>query len=102
MAQAVASTNTPLAQEQLHHWKLLEQFQRHLAPRLAAAGQSAAADHQLTAADYLSLQLFALLNPVLKSARSLCVGTESAAGVAIARARAAIPTRANEVCLRIH
>lgn len=75
MATVAASTKTPLAEDQLHHWKLLEQFQRHLAPRLAAAGKSAAIDHQLTASDYLSLQLFALLNPALKSARSLCVAS---------------------------
>jgi len=62
----------PLREDQLHNWKLLRQFQRHLAPRLAGAGASAAADHQLTASDYLSFQLFALLNPALKSARSLC------------------------------
>jgi hypothetical protein len=64
-----------LREDQLHNWKLLQQFQRHLAPRLACAGASAAADHQLTASDYLSFQLFALLNPALKSARSLCVAS---------------------------
>ena len=66
------NASPPLRQDQLHNWKLLQQFQRHLAPRLAGAGASAAADHQLTASDYLSFQLFALLNPALKSARSLC------------------------------
>lgn len=75
MVTATANLKPPLAEDQLHHWKLLEQFQRHLAPRLARAGASAAADHQLTASDYLSLQLFALINPVLKSARSLCVAS---------------------------
>jgi hypothetical protein len=64
-----------LREDQLHNWKLLEQFQRRLAPRLARAGASAAADHQLTTSDYLSFQLFALLNPALKSARSLCVAS---------------------------
>lgn len=75
MVTAIANLNPPLAEDQLHHWKLLEQFQRHLVPRLAAAGSSAAADHQLTAGDYLSLQLFALINPALKSARSLCAAS---------------------------
>ena len=75
MVTATANIQPSLCEDQLHNWKLLEQFQRHLAPRLAAAGKSAAADHQLTAADYLSLQLFALLNPALKSARSLCVAS---------------------------
>lgn len=42
---------------------------------LACAGASAVADHQLTASDYLSFQLFALLNPALKSARSLCAAS---------------------------
>jgi Transposase DDE domain len=75
VATAAANAKSPLAESQLHNWKLLQQFQRHLAPRLARAGASAAADHQLTASDYLSLQLFALLNPALKSARSLCVAS---------------------------
>jgi len=70
-----ANAQPPLAEAQLHNWKLLPQFQRRLAPRLARAGASAAADHQLTASDYFSLQLFALLNPALKSARSLCVAS---------------------------
>ncbi len=69
------NVQAPLREDQLHNWKLLEQFQRHLAPRLATAGASAAADHQLTTSEYLSLQLFALLNPALKSARSLCVAS---------------------------
>ena len=72
---AADNVKAPLREDQLHNWKLLEQFQRHLAPRLACAGASAAADHQLTASGYLSLQLFALLNPALKSARSLCVAS---------------------------
>ena len=72
---AAANAKTSLAEDQLHNWKLLEQFQRHLAPRLARAGAAAAADHHLTANDYLSFQLFALLNPALKSARSLCVAS---------------------------
>jgi len=66
------NASPPLREDQLHNWKLLQQFQRHLAPRLACAGDSAATTHQLSASDYLSLQLFALLNPALKSARSLC------------------------------
>jgi hypothetical protein len=74
---AAANAKTSLTEDQLHHWKLLDQFQRHLAPRLARAG-AAAADHQLTASDYLSFQLFALLNPALKSARSLCVASRFA------------------------
>jgi Transposase DDE domain len=74
MATAAANAKTPPTEAQLHNWKLLQQFQRHLAPRLARAG-AAAADQQLTASDYLSLQLFALLNPALKSARSLCVAS---------------------------
>jgi hypothetical protein len=69
------NASPPLREDQLHNWKLLQQFQRHLAPRLACAGDSAATTHQLSASDYLSLQLFALLNPALKSARSLCVAS---------------------------
>ena len=75
MVPAAANAKPPLREDQLHNWKLLQQFQRHLAPRLAGAGASAATDHRLTASDYLSFQLFALLNPALKSARSLCVAS---------------------------
>ena len=69
------NVKAPPREDQLHNWKLLEQFQRRLAPRLTCAGASTAADHQLTAGEYLSLQLFALLNPALKSARSLCTAS---------------------------
>jgi hypothetical protein len=72
---ATANLKPPLCEAQLHNWKLLQQFQRQLAPRLACAGAGAAADPQLTASDYLSLQLFVLLNPALKSARSLCTAS---------------------------
>jgi len=75
VVSAAANVAPPLCEAQLHNWKLLGQFQQRLAPRLARAGASAAADHQLTASDYLSLQLFALLNPALKSARSLCAAS---------------------------
>ena len=75
MAAARSKNKIPLSEDQLHNWKLLEQFQRHLEPRLAHAGSGAAADHSLSAGSYLSMVLFALLNPVLKSARSLCAAS---------------------------
>ena len=35
---ATANAHSSLTQDQLHNWKLLDQFQRCLAPRLAGAG----------------------------------------------------------------
>ncbi len=43
MVTVTDNVKAPLCEDQLHNWKLLEQFQRHLAPRLASGGTIAAA-----------------------------------------------------------
>jgi IS4 transposase len=65
--------------EELSNWKLLEHFQLLLLPRLKAAGPIPSEldpRRKLAAADYFSLYLFSLLNPVVDSMRGLCVATQ--------------------------
>jgi hypothetical protein len=63
---------------ELSNWKLVEHFQSALLPRLKAVepvpGQ---VDRRrtLAAADYFSLHLFGLLNPIVSSMRGLCVAS---------------------------
>lgn len=71
------SIHASLTEDQLHNWKLLEAFQRELEPRLAqaAASDPSAPERQLTPGAYLSMTLFGLLNPALKSTRALCAAS---------------------------
>lgn len=62
-------------EQQLHHWKLLEAFQRRLEPLMDRRVKSPTEldpRRTLQPGGYLSLMLFALLNPVVKSTRALC------------------------------
>lgn len=72
------SIHASLTEDQLHNWKLLEAFQRELEPRLAqaAASDPSAPERQLTPGAYLSMTLFGLLNPALKSTRALCAASQ--------------------------
>lgn len=67
-----------LKENQLHRWKLIEDFQRRLAS--ASAGLSARStwsDPRRTQdqSEYLSLFLFGLLNPVVQTMRGLCAAS---------------------------
>ena len=73
MANGVLKEKIPISEEQLRNWKLLDAFQRRLAPRLAQSGECA--DRQESLGSYLSLMLFGLINPALKSARGLCAAS---------------------------
>jgi hypothetical protein len=73
VANTVAKEQVPISEAQLRNWKLLEEFQRLLGPRLAQSGEGA--DRQARLSRYLSLLLFGLINPALKSARSLCAAS---------------------------
>lgn len=64
-----------ITQSQLRNWKLLENFQRRLEERLKQTDVPRDLDRKLDKSGYLSLLLFAMINPVLKSARSLCVAS---------------------------
>jgi hypothetical protein len=64
-----------LQEKQLHRWKLLTEFNRHLAATLPKAGLPptwADPKRQLEMADYLSLFLLGVFNPVITSMRGLC------------------------------
>lgn len=81
----------PLQVSDLHRWKLLDEFRQRLAR--AVAGRplpSSLADprRQLLQAEYLSLFLFGLLNPVVRTMRALCAASrfERVQGEVCARA----------------
>jgi len=62
----------------LANWKLLRQFQERLAQAQKGFGLHPSfqdPDRQLLAADYLSLFLFGLLNPVVRTMRGLCAAS---------------------------
>ena len=76
--RTVAPIPDLLTEAQLRHWKLLDAFQRRLAPHLKRRVQTPTeADPRRTlfAGHYVSLLLFGLLNPVLKTARALCAAS---------------------------
>lgn len=69
-----AETNSKLSDADLRNWKLLAEFQQRLQPVLEKTPSSATeldARRKLLSADYFSLILFGLLNPVLKTMRGL-------------------------------
>jgi len=66
---------TPLREADLQRWKLVATFRQALAEAIARHGLSPSfADPKrlLDLADYLSLFLFGLLNPVVRTMRGLC------------------------------
>lgn len=66
----------PFAEQELHHWKLLDRFRERLLPRLRSSGAAGAVPStRLTEEAYFSLFLFRLLNPVITSLRGLCRAT---------------------------
>lgn len=69
----------PLRGEDLHQWRLIDGFRRHLdrlCPRLALGSTWTDPARQLQLADYLSLFLFALVNPILCTTRAICDASE--------------------------
>jgi len=80
MACAIES-NQPLREEDLKQWRLIESFRGHLdrlAPALPTSSTWTDPARQLQLADYLSLFLFALVNPVLATTRALCAASDLA------------------------
>ncbi len=74
MVDAIGQPQLDFTENELRNWKLLDQFRAYLEPRLTAPDSPTAPlnDHQLTPSAYLSLMLFALVNPAIKTARALC------------------------------
>lgn len=78
MAENVGN-ETQLTEKDLRQWDLLRAFQTALAQRVQPAQQHPSwADARRTCAysEYLSLFLFGLFNPVLKTMRSLCAASQ--------------------------
>lgn len=70
-----------ISEVELEHWKLLEPFHRLLQQAVARHGLAASwQDPQrlLTHSQYLSLVLFGLLNPVVRTMRGLCAASRLA------------------------
>ena len=77
----MAGDTLRLSEKDLHQWDLLARFrQRLLDPANTTALHSSWSDarRRLLYADYLSLFLFGLLNPVLKTMRGLCAASQLA------------------------
>ena len=75
----MADDTLQLSEKDLHQWDLLARFrQRLLDPAAAAQLHPTWSDPQRHAqyADYLSLFLFGLLNPVVKTMRALCAASQ--------------------------
>ena len=81
MPRALAP-DQPLREEDLQQWRLIDGFRRELRrliPQLPPLGSSWSDQaRQLQLADYLSLFLFALLNPILATTRALCAASHLA------------------------
>ena len=80
LTQRVAGRTTEhnIDERQLHHWKLLKAFQQRLEPVLAKRDKTPTEldpRRRLQPGGYLSMMLFALLNPVIKSTRALCAAS---------------------------
>lgn len=94
-------TKQDMDERQLHHWKLLEAFQQRLEPVLAKRDQTATEldpRRQLQPGGYLSMMLFALLNPVIKSTRVLCAASGSGRMSATGRANGTWGFRFGDRC----
>jgi hypothetical protein len=75
MSQRLASEGLPLSQKDLSHWKLLQSFREHLAAVFADKAVENSR-RSLASADYLSLFLFGLLNPVAQTLRGLAAASQ--------------------------
>jgi hypothetical protein len=70
---------TPIQQDQLHRWRLLEEFTRHLAEAFKDTPQHPSWENpqrQLQLAEYLRLFLLGVFNPVVSSMRGLCQASQ--------------------------
>jgi hypothetical protein len=71
--------DTPLLESDLRQWRVLEAFHRGLAqsgPILPAQSSWSDPERALKLSHYLSLFLFGLVNPILKTTRALCQASQ--------------------------
>lgn len=71
----MAKKREPIREDQLRNWNLLDGFRQRVLPQLRAKAATATEQdvrRTLFAEDYFCSYLFAVLNPVLTSMRSLC------------------------------
>jgi hypothetical protein len=71
----VAKKHEPVREDQLRNWNLLAQFRQRVLPLLKARALTVTEQDErrtLFAEDYFCSYLFAMLNPVIASLRSLC------------------------------
>lgn len=72
MPEVATANDVPLSEKDLGHWKLLRSFRQHLEQVFGTDGLVPGFEGRtLQAADYLSLFLFGLLNPVTQTLRGL-------------------------------
>lgn len=76
MASGRATQAIELTQEDLGHWKLLRSFRQELAGVFGDNFATGFEQRHLKAADYLSLFLFGLLNPVAQTLRGLAAASQ--------------------------
>ena len=71
----MAKKREKIREDQLRNWNLLDQFRQRVLPLLQAQAATATEEDErrtLFAEDYFCSYLFAMLNPVIPSLRSLC------------------------------
>ena len=75
----VGEASQPLREEDLRQWRLIDSFRRQLervVPTLSRGSTWADPTRKLQLAEYLSLFLFALVNPLLATTRALCAASD--------------------------
>lgn len=75
----MADDTLQLSQKELHQWDLLARFRQRLLDPTGAAQLHPSwrdSERRLQYADYLSLLLFGLFNPVVKTMRALCAASQ--------------------------
>ena len=73
------SAATPLLEKDLHQWRLIDTFNRELqrvVPVQPAQSSWLDPERRLQLSHYLSLFLFGLVNPILKTTRALCAASD--------------------------
>jgi hypothetical protein len=77
----VVESSEPLREEDLRQWRLIDAFRKQLGrlgPRLSRDSTWRDPARKLQLAEYLSLFLFALVNPALATTRALCASSHLA------------------------